>query len=703
VDYQYIGRLKLFVSGLDDKVFEKLPVHIQKPAKVSEKEEILIVLETRAKNYENLTKGEKKELFELKQRAHELFKELNNKFRNDFPEIIFDRIISLTQLRAEEINEIRSFVKSKQAKYYEKCMVTSALTLSLLQELEVNRLELLIDFVHEGETQVWQRALVGIVFALQNKTNKLYEYPKTQQKITSLKEVPRIQKALLIVHKAYHKFQTDIAQENTIVDLLLIFSKMKENDFFEEPQHWLLPFYPENETARKYVQSQQKHNINTGEFMKLLDANIAIGNADKYAICLYLDKLTPEQVFGGENGQLKSGLIKVLKGQKRKLEQVMQETPISQDFVETALYEQYLMDLYQFLKHFPNEKYQTNLLKSQQLYQKSILELVAEETSQLLIEAQYHLDAQNYPQARELYRALTRLTPQSEEIWYNLGVVNYKLGDYSQAIKTYKEVIALDAKDHRTWNNLGVAYFMNNDQANAIQAYQTAISIKSDKDEAWYNLGYLQLYYRKFYEAKQAFQKVLIINKNRGDAWDNLGISHMMLKEYKEAIEAFLSALQLKKYKDTEDTWYNLGMCYVNIKQYEKALEAYQQTQKLNPDLVEVWVNIGYVYLVLKNTTEAQKHLETAQMMSKVPNDAILVNLGHIALIEQASDQTLDQALGLYKKALQVSNPQVFFTGIQDDFQYLEPQGVTKETFDKIITQLREYQQKNLLDSGMNL
>lgn len=678
-DQDFIDRLIVFVDFLPEDIFENTSQNEEVSLQASQKQEIFQILETTAKNFDNLTEDEKKELFELKQRAYELFQELDLKFAKDFPNIIFDRITSQTTLRAQELNEIRGFITSKEAKYYEKCVVVSALTLSLLQEMEVDRLELLINFVLEGENQVWQRALIGIVLALHNRTNKLKAYPKALQKIEDLKNIHRVQNALLIVNQAYNKFQKDIEVENTIVDLLQIFSKMRENDFFEKPQHWFLPFYPENEKAREYVQSKQdKHDIDTNEFMKLLDNSIAIGNADKYAICLHLDRLNKEQIFGG-TGQ--RGLINVLKDQNQRLNQLIQSLAIPQDFLETSLYEQYLMDLYQFSRHFPENRYRTNILKSQELYQKNLLELIAEETAQLRIEAQYHLNVKNYQQAQTLYKKLVALMPDVPEIWYNLGVVNYKLQLYPDAVKAYTQVVKLDATDHKAWNNLGTAHFMNDEPEKATSAYQKAIQIKPDKDEAWYNLGYLLFTRQKFAEAAQVFENVIKINDKRADAWYNLGAAYMMSGIQTKAIEVFSHTLS---FGETEDIWYNLGMCYINLKQYEEALNAYQQAHRLNPTMIEALVNIGYIYLILKNLDKSEKYLEDAQKISTEPNDAILVNLGHIALIK--GDQI--GAIEFYKGALQVTKPEIFFEGIQGDFQYLEPQGVTKETFDNIIAQL---------------
>ena len=47
----------------------------------------------------------------------------------------------------------------------EKCLIVSALTLSLLDYFDQDKLILLTEFIETHETQVYQRALIGFVVA----------------------------------------------------------------------------------------------------------------------------------------------------------------------------------------------------------------------------------------------------------------------------------------------------------------------------------------------------------------------------------------------------------------------------------------------------------------------------------------------------------------------------------------------------------
>lgn len=655
---------------------------------ITQKGEILGILEDKFKNFDALSAEKKGELYEQLQKMHGWFNEFDEKFKQDYPDIIFKNIVSQNELRPNEVNKLRSFVGDKEVKYHEKCVVVSALTLSLLKDLEFTRLDILIDFVNQSENNVWQRALLGLMLVLQERDQKLKGYPALCRKVQNLKDVVPVQQALFAIGQAYRKFQQDVMQQNVVVDLLEIFSKMRDADFFQKPQHWFLPFYSDNKIAIASLQNS-KHNIDPGKVMTLLSENIAIGNADKYAICLYANTLTKAQMEGGfdkVHQKQRKGLINVLEEQKQRLDDLMNNAEIGQDFVQITFFEQYLMDLYQFLQHYPKERYEADILKSQQLYAKGVLELIAKDTAQLHIQAHQYLENEHYEEARTAYEKLSRLTPQAAEVWYNLGVVNYKLRAYHKAIEAYHEVVAIDAKDYRSWNNLGTAYFLNKESDKAIEAYQKAIALRPHKDEAWYNMGYLFFSRRNFTPALKAFVQVTKLNPNRADSWYNMGSIYLMQESYQQAGEAFTKVLELQPDKD--DAWHNLGMSYIGAKNYDKALEAYGYAKQLKPELTEAWINMGYVYLLKSDLQNAKKHLTKAQELDKEPNDATLVNLGHIALIE--GNELL--ALDFYERTLGCVDPKVFFDRVQDDIEMLEKQGVTKTRFEGILKKLKANQ-----------
>lgn len=674
----YAQQLSVFVGELAQ--IKVLNDGVIEPIKKNDELSAIEAFMLKAQNTTNLSYQEAAELYELQQRAIEEMSASN--IKEHYPYIIFDRIISEKELGQQEINELKGFVSDSQAKFHEKCIVVSSLTLSLIKQLDFVRLGLLIDFVQEYEDQVWQRALLGLILSLRNRDQKLNE--QLRRKVQVLKDAPHIQKALVAIDQAYHKFQRDLQEQSAITDLLSIFAKMRERDFFKQAQHWFLPFYPDNEVAKASIIASN-HNVNAERLMNLLYQNIAIGNSDKYAICFYLDELTETQLLGSNDEDTqRKGLIRVLEGQNQRLDYLLNSASINQDFVDVALYEQYLMDLHQFFRYYPKEQYDINLLKAQQLYQTGLLELIAKDTAQIRIRAYKHLLSDQYQAAQTEYRALLKVLPNDVESWVNLGVVCYQLDQYEEAIVAYRKAIEIRNNDVNLWIYLGRAYVANKQWQKGAEAYQKAIEINPNKAEAWDNLARLYYVQGDIVLAIESFEKVVALDAKRVGLWHSLGKLYASTRQLPKALNAFAKAIELQP--DDVDAWYSFAMCLIEAEQYSEAIEAFQVVKSQQPAMQEVWINTGYVYLVMANVEEAKIHLAKAQEINTEPNDAILVNLGHIALLEGKHAEAYE----LYQKALSCVNPEAFFSGIESDFLHLQKQGITREVFDEIVAQLKQ-------------
>ena len=65
------------------------------------------------------------------------------------------------KFREAEISMAGKICKSKLIPWYDKSILVSSLTLSLVRHFDIQKVNLLFDFFEEGENQVWQRALIA--------------------------------------------------------------------------------------------------------------------------------------------------------------------------------------------------------------------------------------------------------------------------------------------------------------------------------------------------------------------------------------------------------------------------------------------------------------------------------------------------------------------------------------------------------------
>jgi tetratricopeptide (TPR) repeat protein len=83
------------------------------------------------------------------------------------------------------------------------------------------------------------------------------------------------------------------------------------------------------------------------------------------------------------------------------------------------------------------------------------------------------------------------------------------------------------------------------------------------------------------------------VNSDQTDAqsWYLLGRCYMSQQKYPKAYEAYQQAV----YRDGRNPtfWCSIGVLYYQINQYRDALDAYSRAIRLNPNISEVWYDLG--------------------------------------------------------------------------------------------------------------
>jgi len=82
-----------------------------------------------------------------------------------------------------------------------------------------------------------------------------------------------------------------------------------------------------------------------------------------------------------------------------------------------------------------------------------------------------------------------------------------------------------------------------------------------------------------------------------------LGNASRILKRHHEAIDAFRQALDIDP--QIADVWYNLGITYSGLKRHDDAIECYRQALRIKPDFTDVLINLGVTYALTANPTAA--------------------------------------------------------------------------------------------------
>lgn len=89
-------------------------------------------------------------------------------------------------------------------------------------------------------------------------------------------------------------------------------------------------------------------------------------------------------------------------------------------------------------------------------------------------------------------------------------------------------------------------------------------------------------------------------------AWQSMGNALRKLGKLEEAIPAYLKGIEVTPAYPLDymggvfsagPLWFSLGSIYSEIGNHEKAIEAFLEAAKINPNVVDIWNDLGMVYI----------------------------------------------------------------------------------------------------------
>lgn len=572
---------------------------------------------------------------------------------------IFELVWLTDRFNEKEINLVESIRKSGQIRWYEKCVIVSALTLSLIRCFDHNKLELLITFYQDDIDQIWHRALVGLVFGLYLYDDRLKLYPGLSNRLSFLrdkemlgneiqmiliqllrsKETERITKKLteeilpevaklaprledkldlenLISRDPmdeknpewedffrdtpdlYHKMEefTNLQMEGSDV-FWSAFAMLKHFDFFRHVPNWFLPFH----TGNTFLLNMFKEEFGERDPESFLDGiarSAYLCNSDKYSFCLNIRYL-PE-------GQ-KSLLLNFFAEELKNMNEITEEDELlNKSTKDKFIFTQYIQDLYRFHKLHPLKSELTDIFNIPlDLHKTWFLPLMVEESTILRNIAEFYFERDHYDQAREIYQMLNREGDHSYEIFEKIGYCHQRTGQYEEALSHYLKAELFDT--NRLWLTKKIALCCRN------------------------------------------------------------------LKKYDEAIRYYQEVL--KSSPDNTSTLASIGHCYLDKNEFETALNYFYKVEFLSPDDVSAMRPIAWIYFIRGDFESASAYYH--QIISKDPNKYDFMNMGHV---NWCMDDRM-AALSNYRLSIRQKDNDLeqFLAGFDADQTYLMKHGITSK------------------------
>jgi tetratricopeptide (TPR) repeat protein len=580
---------------------------------------------------------------------------------------IFNLLWLTDKFKEPEVKIVQTIFQSDIFPWYEKSIIISAITISVIRCFDKNKTSLLIDFSGDGNDQVRQRALVGLFLVMFLYDKRINLYPELLAKIETLaeqtdlegnfefiaiqlirsKETEKITKKLeeeilpeMVKYQPVIRDKLDLdnilpsdfsedknpdwervfedapdlldklqeisklQMEGTDV-FMSAFSRLKNFDFFNEIINWFRPFHKDNFLL---IEILEKEKFDIELFLDGLTQSPFMCNSDKYSFCLnvkYMPDLQKNMLMSMFNADLES------------LKELQQEDDIlNKPSRVKSMYSQYIQDLYRFFKLYPLKKEFTDIFALKfSFHQCRLIVSTFKNKNVLRNLAEYYFEKDHFEEAGEIYIQL------------------------------------------------------NNDGDNSLEIYE--------------KIGYCFQKLKKYNEALNYYKKAELYDSNRGWNLKKLALCHRYLKNYQESLKYYLEAEKLEPDNLFIQTY--IGHSYLDLKEYEKALNYYFKVEFLASENKKVLRPIAWCTFVLGNFETSRKYY---QMLIESETDKYdFINLGHVEWC-MGNKKT---ALKNYKLSINRddNNLKSFLTSFEEDRLILEKHGIDQEEITYMIDYLK--------------
>ena len=245
----------------------------------------------------------------------------------------------------------------------------------------------------------------------------------------------------------------------------------------------------------------------------------------------------------------------------------------------------------------------------------------------------------DYPAAIEYYRQAVKVSPNTAELWANLGLMDNLAGNSSEAIKSFSEAARLNGSMFVPQLFLGIEYLKLNRAETAIPYLQRAEQINPKDPQAPLALGRAFALSGRGDRSSDAYWRAVNLAPSDGNAWLGLGMAElqqssaddrMMTETYKDSVYATLRAGEIfaeqGKLIEASDAYKSAlmakpplppcahagyGIVLMRQREVSKASLEFAQELKLNPGCGLARLGLSAVSLMQGDTDGAQKDLVT--------------------------------------------------------------------------------------------
>ena len=445
-----------------------------------------------------------------------------------------------------------------------KALLISALTLSLLQYYEEQKLIILLSLINNDNDIIRQRAIIGALLTILKYEKRLELSENIKSRICELKqnsyfinsvitiqtqfirsrETDKITKKMneeiipemLKMNPSLNKKNTDDIHSLDMSDLdynpeweeylkesgiskklkeiselqlegadvlMSTFSNLKGFSFFTKISNWFLPFDKNN----SFICDLFANKVSSDAFLSIIDSSRFMCNSDKYSFCLSMLQLPEQQrtimsdQFAEQNNQMKE----IEKAEDSLLPQQNRSEIISN---------QYLQDLYRFYKlNYHKNEFEDIFNTTLSIYSNNLLSDVFDQDSLYLV-AELLFKKKYYKEALSIYQKLLVLNNSDYSLYQKIGYCYQELGEYKDAIQAYINSDIIKKDSPWTLRRLANCYRFIKDYSSAINIYKRYLVLKPDTLSVELSLGHCYLDLKNYEQALIHYYKIEYLEPN---------------------------------------------------------------------------------------------------------------------------------------------------------------------------------------------
>jgi len=592
-----------------------------------------------------------------------LYNNLEDHERKPLLHKLFFHIWLSYDISSNDLIALKKFARSRKVMFYDKSIIVSALTISLVQRFDKNKLISLFDFYDADEEKVWNRSLVGIVIAFFIYNNRIYLYDDLINKIKQVSEDEDINRHIeeiilqLIRTKETEKISNklrdeiipemqkfrpkieeklnldDIISDSLIEDqnpdweeifddapdllnkmagfsklqlegsdvFMSAFAMFKNFPFFMQVANWFMPFYSENEELQNAF-SNFDENFDSIEFAKGLENSAFMCNSDKYSFCMNINMMPKAQ---------RGMLTELFKTEMKQMKEISDDDELLDKGVKDKhIFTRYIQDLYRFFKLHPlhnefNDFFETSMDIHNTLFFKTI----NKEKETIRIISELYFKKGFYKEAIDVLSKLKLKGKAAQKNFEKLGFAWQKLKNYDKALEYYQKAELFNEPSLWLTKKVAFCYRKNNNFEKALEYYQ-----KAEKEDA-----------------------------------ENIHIQA------------------------------NIGHCYLSLSDYENALKKYFKVEYYEPENVMAKRPIAWCSFVVGKFDTSEKYYQ--KLIENKPTAFDYINYGHVLFCNNKKMQAVE----IYLKGIKIKDLKAFEDSIAEDKEVLLKHSTENTDIDLLI------------------